>query len=262
MENNFKHIVPLGSSCGVAMMLERTGLRKNAYPFDWIISEWSGVEKSIKNDFKDWFNIELLYQSVDLANAYKNRGYNIKFFHDFNGYEPLDRQIEKVQSKYARRIFRFYKDISEPTFFIRKVLTEKSEEEICYLIENYYAIRAMLKSFNKDSEIYFIIDKNSLKQDVLDCELRKRIFLLNEKDSEDLSKAVQMDGEQTIIEFLCSLKIVKDQELGLRFFEEKQRKKKSFIKKIIKRLLGFVRKEYRHTRQYRKEEYIFNESKA
>ena len=35
------------------------------------------------------------------------------------------------------------------------------------LIENYYAIRAMLKSFNKDSEIYFIIDKNnSLKEEL------------------------------------------------------------------------------------------------
>ncbi len=34
MGRKFKHIISLGSSCGVAMMLEKGGLRNSAYPFD------------------------------------------------------------------------------------------------------------------------------------------------------------------------------------------------------------------------------------
>lgn len=57
MNNNYyKHVISLGYFCSVALELERIGLRNTAYPFDWCISDFSGVIEAIENGFSEWLD--------------------------------------------------------------------------------------------------------------------------------------------------------------------------------------------------------------
>jgi len=48
--------ISLGSHCRVAMALENMGLRKSAYPFDWVRSSAEGVLKCLETDFDDFLS--------------------------------------------------------------------------------------------------------------------------------------------------------------------------------------------------------------
>jgi hypothetical protein len=45
--------IPIGVDCGNADFLRKIGLRKSAYPFDWIVT-YNGISDIIKNDFIDY----------------------------------------------------------------------------------------------------------------------------------------------------------------------------------------------------------------
>ena len=115
----YKNIISLGMFCSVAMELERKGLRTASYPFDWVISEsFEKVLFLVKNDFSDFLTYDKLYQERNPAHYYNAKA-DIHFFHDFTPYCPLEKQMDVVEKKYKRRIERFYKDIKEPTLFVR-----------------------------------------------------------------------------------------------------------------------------------------------
>ena len=229
MDNKFKHVISLGCSCGVAMMLEQCGMRNIAYPFDWIISPWNGVEKSIENGFIDWFDIDLLYQSTDLAHAYKNRKYGIKFFHDFNGYDPLHKQTEQVEQKYERRIKRFYQNIQEPCLFIRKIFWDECVEELNYLYENYDSVLSRLKSYNENNEICFIVQEKDFRDEFRSGNFGNRVFLLNESDLDDCSKAVGLIGNKSIVEYLQESVDMDNYISNMSFLRKKKQKEKFFL---------------------------------
>lgn len=95
-------VIPIGIDCRIAQLLRRHDIRKNAYPFDWIVS-YHGVYEFIKNDFQDFFP----------TTNHRNHKYEFKFFHD---------QFPKDCEKYHRRISRLKQALEqtdEPVILIR-----------------------------------------------------------------------------------------------------------------------------------------------
>lgn len=136
------------------MELEKMGLRTASYPFDWVVSDRIEIILAlISNGFQKWLDIETLYQE-NLPSHYYCPNTGVHFFHDFSAYKPLASQIESVRTKYDRRINRFYRDIVTPTLFIRYCQTE---EEVYYVLKNCNEIKLLLKSFNCDNDILFVV---------------------------------------------------------------------------------------------------------
>ncbi len=148
--------ISLGYFCSIAMDLEKLGLGAESSPFDWVISNFEGVISAISNNFRDFLKYEELAQSRENKSIYKNVKYDIEFFHDFDKYESLEMQLPGIQEKYARRIARFYKSISEPTLFIRYISDRNGGAELKYIEKNYEMIMRVLKSFNSANDILFI----------------------------------------------------------------------------------------------------------
>ena len=69
----FENVISLGFYCEVAKELERIGLRSASYPFDWLISSWSGVEKMIDNNFDGFLNYDDLQQYENSREKYCNK---------------------------------------------------------------------------------------------------------------------------------------------------------------------------------------------
>lgn len=92
-DNNFyRHIISLGFFCSPALELNRHKLRDTASPFDWVISEWKGVEHCIKTHFEGFLEYEDLKQWTRNRAVYKN-SLGIEFWHDFHKNIPLKKDF-------------------------------------------------------------------------------------------------------------------------------------------------------------------------
>ena len=151
--SKFENIISLGFFCSCASELERIGLRKASYPFDWLISPLPSVISLMNNQFEGFLDYDLLEQNISKPAWYRNKKYNIQFFHDFNKYHSLSSQIKKMQKKYERRIVRFYESIQLPTLFLRYV---SCQQEIDYIEENANYISSYIKEFNTQNHIIYI----------------------------------------------------------------------------------------------------------
>lgn len=151
--NKFENIISLGFFCSCASELERVGLRKASYPFDWLISPLPSVMSLMNNQFEGFLDYDLLEQNISKPAWYQNKKYNIQFYHDFNKYHSLSSQIKKIQKKYERRIVRFYESIQLPTLFLRYV---SCQEEVDYIEKNADYISSYIKSFNTQNHLVYI----------------------------------------------------------------------------------------------------------
>jgi hypothetical protein len=118
--------VSLGCSCLVASHLRRCGLRREAFPFDWLLTiDGERLIELIDNNFKDFLDEQYLvrhpYTETGLFHSY----YYIEFRHDWpqGSWDP-DKYLgalERLRSKYARRIERFnaLNHFPGKVFFIR-----------------------------------------------------------------------------------------------------------------------------------------------
>ena len=153
----YEHIISLGSFCSVAMELEKKGLRTASYPFDWlIVDELESVLRLIENNFTDFLDASSMSRE-HRPNVYYNEKINAHFYHDFNGYDPLESQITEQQKKYDRRIKRFYDDIQQPTLFVRYC---KTPEDETYIRKNKEKILKYLQSFNPENQILYIMSSD------------------------------------------------------------------------------------------------------
>ena len=155
-EKKYQHIISLGFFCGIAQDLETLGIRSKSYPFDWIISDWSGIELVMQKEFQDIFEIEYFFQYKLFRERYKNIKYGFSFYHDFNSKIALNRQIDIVRDKYLRRINRLYEDIKKQTLFMRYI---QDIDELEYILTNSLKINEIIKEFNPDNEIVYIINE-------------------------------------------------------------------------------------------------------
>lgn len=173
--------VSLGSSCSIAYQLANLGLRKEAYPFDWIrCGTFKNVVDLIETNFTDFYpdpsvgklvksdkfkhlpgDDDFLHQENDTDSVstctytVQNTTGTIQFYHDFSGKQDVFSQIDDVVSKYKRRIDRFYDVLNSKTdeiVFIRDELkiAQFSLEQVDRFIN-------LLKSINPDLKYKLII---------------------------------------------------------------------------------------------------------
>ncbi len=181
-QGGYKSIVSLGFFCGPSQELERMGLRSYSLPFDWLITEdFKVVLSLIESNFESFLKEENLEQEKEVnPKYYYDTEQMIHFYHDFSASLNLPDQLQFVKEKYARRINRFYKIISEPTLFIRYC---HSKEEYRWVCENKSSIESLLKQKNSHNEIVFVCNSEDVENE--DREAIGNLFIV-QRDSNDI----------------------------------------------------------------------------
>lgn len=238
----YKHFISLGYFCSVASELERIGLRSTSSPFDWCISNYEGVIDAIENHFENFLNYDYLLQSDTECGHYFNPKYKIWFFHDFDKYRSLEEQLPSVKDKYLRRIERFYKNIQQPTLFVRYISDEIVNEygkskELDWIEKNNHHILLLLKSFNEYNDIIYIAN---------DGVTSKVINIFNvQKDKNDVVARRPLDKNTSLNEFFM-LFDYEPKEKNIDVFIKKQKKKNKIIQKIYMRACSYFRSKIFH----------------
>lgn len=116
--------VSLGGHCEVASQLRHHNLRKDAYPFDWLItSSHDKFLEILDNDFQDFTNEDCIFRNPKYPLIPDNHCYECEFRHDQVSIdnENLSAHIEEISVKYDRRITRFrcIREFKGKVFFIR-----------------------------------------------------------------------------------------------------------------------------------------------
>lgn len=173
ISTEYEHIVSLGYFCGVALELERIGLRDASGPFDWVIAPWAGVAELLTSGFDDLFEADAFEQDPRTPEHYRNSKYGIAFYHDFDRWISFDAQLPNVREKYERRIERFYANASDPTLFVRYV---RDENEVDELRDTLPAVISLLRELNCDNDVLLV------GNDSLDPHLLNYVFACDEGD--------------------------------------------------------------------------------
>lgn len=122
--------VSMGANCEVACRLRESGLRKVAYPFDWIFTRHHlGFLNILNLDFLNFTNPKFLEPNQTRAGHLFYWG--VEFLHDypFQEWTSTDKDqlhLEAIKAKYDRRIERFRKlrKYEGKVFFIRTLWAE------------------------------------------------------------------------------------------------------------------------------------------
>jgi len=114
--------VSLGSYCTTAHWHRHLGLRKAAFPFDWIVSfDGERLIEIIESDFLHFLNPAFLTvaQSGDLLHTY----YHLEFLNE-GDWSLADRSMENFLLKCQRRIdrFRLLENYRGKVFFVRTAI--------------------------------------------------------------------------------------------------------------------------------------------
>ena len=208
----FENYISLGFFCEVAEDLEKMGLRNQSSPFDWGISDFSHVIEAIENKFNGFMEYDNLSQDRGFQSRYYDEKYCFWFFHDFNKYKSLEKQLPEVKAKYNRRINRFYKTIESPTLFFRYICSKYRDEnnksiELSWIEDNYEHMLSVLKVFNPKNDIVFIGD-DSLKSDKIkiyyvkidEGDIVSRSPIINNTELYDILSLVDFPGKKENIE--------------------------------------------------------------
>jgi hypothetical protein len=123
-------IIPMGYRCSSSEIIRILNLKKESYPFDWIISKLSTIKDCILNDFKEFLKIENYvkkemntYNIIDSVKLLVTRDkcsintyYNQDMIDDFNTYDSklslVHHDISKTEDyEYYKRCINRFKNI-------------------------------------------------------------------------------------------------------------------------------------------------------
>ena len=231
----YRHYISLGYFCSVAMELERIGLRSASYPFDWLITpDLSNVMKYIRNGFDGFLEVSEMIQDAEVSSTYINRTTGFKYVHDFKASIPAAEQIDDVALKYRRRIDRFYRDITEPTLFVRYISDEKVCEDgryadLSWIEDNITDIEQTLRSYNPDNRIIWI-GNSALESTAIP------IYTVD-KDEGDSVARKPLEKNVGLNDLLMNA-YYPEREKNLEVYRAKMRKKNSPIARIRRKLFG------------------------
>ncbi len=244
--SQYKHFISLGYFCSVALELERVGLRSTSSPFDWCIANFEGVLNSIENHFQNFLDYDYLLQSDTARELYYNKKYKIWFYHDFDKYHSLINQLPDIKEKYLRRIERFYKNIQEPTLFVRYIsdetLNDKNKSiELEWIEDNQEYILNLLKSFNKDNNIIYIANEG-VTSNIID------IYNVG-KDENDSVARRPLEKNEKLNDLLSSFEYPPRQN-NVKIFRKKQKKRTNLFFRICNKVRFYIKsmilREYIH----------------
>ena len=138
--------ISMGTHCSAAAAIQAYDLRKAAYPFDWMISDFHHLYATLQDDFRDFLNPSYLHVRNDNHGIINK--YGLVFVHDFptihysgNNIQNEDNIGEsilhpewitflpEIQTKYDRRINRFRERCSgnKKIYFIRHFGSSRGE---------------------------------------------------------------------------------------------------------------------------------------
>lgn len=140
----YDEVVSLGDTCQVAWQLELNGIRKFAYPFDWVCTSFKSLVGFIEQKgahFLEFDKISVMgvypgnptrLQVVDLV-------YGIVFYHDFLASPPLA-NYNDVKAKYDRRLKRFFDllNSNKKVLFVREGFMREQIEFLDHLLHSTY----------------------------------------------------------------------------------------------------------------------------
>lgn len=205
-------IIPIGSDCHPAYILQTLFLRKNSLPFDWLninpISSLKYINDNIQNQFKDF-----------LVEPQKNeRGYLVsKKYPDAEFMHEKELNTKESIEKFDRRIIRLIKIVkTEKVIYLHNlpVNSIKSENDIREYIQN---VKYFFDNINLDSTLHiylrydeneeensFLINKLTVELNKLRIKYCKYVRKLNDfgiwgnkEDYPNFIKSLQIDIKMT-----------------------------------------------------------------
>ena len=251
MKKVYSHYISLGYFCEVAQDLEKLGLRDFSSPFDWGISCFKNVIEAIDHEFEGFLDYDNLSQDITNRAYYHEDRYNFWFYHDFNKYESLDKQYQKVKDKYFRRIKKFLDSINEPTLFVKYISSEGLDPygksiELKWIEDNYRHVLSVLRRYNAKNDIIFIGDE-SVSSGII------KIYHV-QRDKNDTVSRSPIYNNKELFTILSSVSFPGKRE-NQRRYEIKTRKKHSYVVKIKNKIIYVLQRdflmEYVHSKTYK-----------
>jgi hypothetical protein len=137
----------LGSWCGVALTLEKMGLRKAALPFDYVRVSLDGVLQCLQSDFDDFASFSEIHVAEGGHKFFYGSSWGGSFYHH-------DIEQEHVRQMFSRRIERFLGGsegkIPASRVFIRVANSPQEVEESLSLM-------AALEQKFQDAPVYLLV---------------------------------------------------------------------------------------------------------
>jgi hypothetical protein len=164
--------VSLGGNCSIAYQLNKYGLRRKAYPFDWCKSDITKLITVLENNFEGYSDIEYIKKSdkheiIDDYRNTKNKSsimfkniYGIRFAHEIEEY--TEDNLILFKKTIERRIERFRK--LKQVIFVRIELQRLSSNKISL----YNKLSDLLDLYFDDYKI-IIISNNINKDNIIKC---------------------------------------------------------------------------------------------
>lgn len=109
----------------------------------------------LENDFADFMERENLELVDGKVKEFKDAKWGILFNHDVH--ISLEKEYDDIYKKYMRRIKKYRKALREGACLIRAI---RDEEELKYIYENANHIEEVIKSYNKNNEIIYLMLEN------------------------------------------------------------------------------------------------------
>eukprot|EP00971_Amphidinium_carterae_P138211 2738539-Amphidinium_carterae.1 len=139
--------VSLGNYCAVASALQALGMRKYAYPFDWVRSSVNGIIHLLENSFADFFDYDASEMTAEHGVVYKHTPWGGSFWHH-------DIKEADVKACFKRRIDRMMGKGevpgNVPRVFVR-TLNSSAEVDSCLDLH-----KALQKVFS-GAKVYLLI---------------------------------------------------------------------------------------------------------
>jgi hypothetical protein len=161
-------IISLGGNCSIAYQLNKLGLRKKAYPFDWCDIKINQLITVLNEDFKDFEEISIIKKSErhfliedkeeekEPTYIIKNK-YNVRMAHEM----IREEDIEEMKERIRRRIERF-REIREAIFVrveTRKEDRKKYDEMIRWIDGRYEKYRIIVVSMGESPELEWMTEE-------------------------------------------------------------------------------------------------------
>lgn len=140
--------ISLGGSCAISNIIRKQD-NHQTLPFDWTKITLKQLKDVLKNNFKDYSNIEIFKYSDNHDSYILKNNYNIQFAHEVQNKYSLDEFKQKLDN----RITKFNKILSETEDEIKFIRFETSPYKNNYFAEFIELLNIIHEKKNKKCNI-------------------------------------------------------------------------------------------------------------